>query len=68
MPLMTDLEKREAAQLSTAQWADARAKLAANLAAVGKAEEAARWRPDSSVVNAGNTKDIVPYESRCNAR
>ncbi len=68
MPLMTDLEKREAAQLSMAQWADARAKLAANLAAVGKAEEAARWRPDSSVVNAGNTKDIVPYGSRCNAR
>lgn len=67
-PLLTEFEKRDAAQLTAAQWADARAKLSVSLEALGKAEEAARWRADASRAAKPETRGIVPYGSRCPAR
>ncbi|MBL8513669.1 MAG: hypothetical protein JNJ55_06730 [Betaproteobacteria bacterium] len=68
MQLLEEHEKRDAAQLNAAQWADARAKLVASLDALGKSEDAARWRTEA--INSANTgaRGIVPYGSRCAAR
>ncbi len=68
LPLLSEVEKREPRQLSAAQWADARAKLSASLAALGRAEEAARWRNDAPPAPTGSAREIIPYGARCSAR
>jgi tetratricopeptide (TPR) repeat protein len=64
--LLVEFEKRDAAQLTTAQWADARSKLAANLEALGKANEATRWKPESP--QGAKAGSITPYGTRCTTR
>ena len=66
--LLAELEKRDAAQLTPAQWTDARTKLVFGLEALGKSEEAARWRTAATKAADAGTRGIVPYGSRCPAR
>jgi tetratricopeptide (TPR) repeat protein len=66
--LLSEFEKRDAAQLTPAQWADARTKLALSLEALGKSEEAARWRTEATKTANPGTRGIVPYGLRCSTQ
>lgn len=66
--LFDDPARRDRPPLTAAQWADARRKLAAALTALGKVEEAARWRVEGVAVPAPGAAGVTPYGTRCGGR